>query len=172
VNHLILVGLPGSGKTTVGEAVARRLGCGFLDFDAEIERREEMPIARLFETHGEGWFRERERALTQELRSAPGMVLAPGGGWVTGDGVVALLRPPGRMIYLEVDPATALRRMAAELDRRPLLQGPDPLARLTALLAARESRYRASDHVVRAQDIEFEELVRTVAVLATTTGQG
>jgi shikimate kinase len=168
--HLILVGLPGSGKSSVGEALARRLGLEFLDFDREIERREGMPVARIFSVRGERWFRDRERELTAELRSAPGMVLAPGGGWVTNPEVVALLRPPGRIIYLEVDPATALRRLSADLDSRPLLRGPDPLARLVALLADREPRYRAADHVVRTQDVDIEEVAGIVAKLASTPG--
>src|SRR5215207_8822569 len=72
--HLILVGLPGVGKSTVGAAVAERLGRPFLDFDAEIERREGKSVADIFAERGEAAFRDLERALTEEARTAPGMV--------------------------------------------------------------------------------------------------
>ena len=77
--HLVLVGLPGSGKSTVGRAVAKRLSRPFLDFDAELERRAGISVARIFAERGEAAFRGLEYSLTQELAAAPPMVLAPGG---------------------------------------------------------------------------------------------
>src|ERR1044072_6860459 len=88
--HLVLVGLPGAGKSTVGKAVAGRLGRTFFDFDLEIERRQGKTIAEIFGEKGEGHFRELERALTEELRLMGNMILAPGGGWVTSPDVVRL----------------------------------------------------------------------------------
>jgi shikimate kinase len=87
--HLILVGLPGSGKTTIGAMLAERLGRTFLDFDAEIERREGMPVASIFAQRGEQAFRVLERKLTEELRDVGNMVVAPGGGWAADPSVVA-----------------------------------------------------------------------------------
>ena len=78
--HIILVGLPGAGKSTVGALLGAKLGRTFLDFDAEIERREGMTIAQIFGERGEGSFRELERKLTAELKDLGNMVLAPGGG--------------------------------------------------------------------------------------------
>src|SRR4051812_6401828 len=100
VPHLILVGLPGAGKSTVGSALARELDRSFLDFDSEIARREGMTISEIFAQKGEPSFRLLEHALTDELRAHGGMVLAPGGGWVGRPETVALIRPPARMIYL------------------------------------------------------------------------
>ena len=88
--HLILVGLPGSGKTAVGEALAERLNRSFLDFDREIERRESSSISEIFAVRGEPYFRQQEIALTLELRQCGNMVVAPGGGWVTNKGVVEI----------------------------------------------------------------------------------
>src|SRR5207302_2255887 len=81
--HLILVGLPGSGKTTVGQAIAAQTGRTFLDLDQEIERREGRTIGEIFGVNGERYFRKQERALTEELTLVGNMIIAPGGGWVT-----------------------------------------------------------------------------------------
>jgi len=78
--HLILVGLPGAGKTTVGQLVAARLGVPFLDFDQEISRRSGLSVADYFARFGEATFRAAEVALTRELQQAPRTVLAPNGG--------------------------------------------------------------------------------------------
>ena len=99
--HLVLIGLPGCGKSTVGRVVAERLGRSFLDFDLEIERREGKSIADIFGEKGEGHFRELERQLTEELRLMGNMILAPGGGWVVNPEVIRLLRPPSRLVYLD-----------------------------------------------------------------------
>jgi shikimate kinase len=168
--HLLLVGLPGAGKTTVGAGVAARLGVDFLDFDQEIERREGQSVAELFRERGEEYFRACERRLTLELASAPPRVLAPGGGWMAQPGLPALLRPPARIIYLAVTPATAAARMGRGRAARPLLAGGDPVARLAALLAAREAAYRAADAVVDTELLETEQVIRAVSELAPTSG--
>jgi shikimate kinase len=166
--HLILVGLPGSGKTSAGEALAERLGRAFLDFDREIERRESASISEIFAIHGEHYFREREREVTAELRTCGNMVVAPGGGWVTNEGVMELVRPPSRIIYLKVRPETALRRLGAMRATRPLLSRPDPLGELKRLLAAREALYARADHVVSAEVLDVKRLVDRLAELAST----
>src|SRR5215208_3525929 len=104
VPHLLLVGLPGAGKSTVGSALARELRRSFLDFDAEIARREGMTIGEIFAQKGEPTFRQLEHGLTEELKEVGGMVLSPGGGWVARPETVSLIRPPSRMIYLRLRP--------------------------------------------------------------------
>lgn len=164
--HLILVGLPGCGKSTVGRAVAERLGRGFLDFDVEIERRQGKTIAEIFGEKGEGHFRELERLLTEELRLMGNMILAPGGGWVVDPEVVRLLRPPGRLVYLRVKPETALKRLGSERTTRPLLMRPDPLGEIKRLLDARRKAYESADHVIEAELLGVEEVIKRVASLA------
>lgn len=164
--HLVLTGLPGSGKSTVGQLVAARLGWPFLDFDVEIERREGLGVPQLFAERGEAGFRALEAGLTRELAAAGGMVLAPGGGWIADPANVALLRPPACIVYLRVTPETALRRMGEQRATRPLLQHPDPIANLRALLARRAAAYEAADHVVDAEVVDIQRLVEIVAKLA------
>ncbi len=164
--HLVLVGLPGSGKSTVGRAVAERLGRPFLDFDLEIQRREGAPVAQLFAEHGEPWFRDQERALTRELASASGMVLAPGGGWMANPRCYEALKDRALIVYLKVRPEKALTRMGAEKSLRPLLSRPDPLAELRKLEAARESLYLQANHTVSTEMMSLAEVVDTIVVLA------
>ena len=166
--HLILVGLPGSGKSAVGEALAAQLNRSFLDFDREIERREGSSISEIFAVRGEPYFRQQEIELTLELRQCGNMIVAPGGGWVTNKGVVEIIRPPSRLIYLKVTPETALRRLGAQRTARPLLSRPDPMAELKRLLKDREELYGQADHVISAEVFDIQRLVQKIAELAST----
>ena len=152
--HLILVGLPGAGKSTVATLLAQRLGRTFLDFDVEISRREGLSIADIFAQRGEPAFRIMERALTEEVALFGGMVLAPGGGWVSQAETLALLRPASRLIYLKISPAGALRRMGRKVAGRPLLLRPNPRGELERLLAARKAVYESADLVVDVENID------------------
>ncbi len=165
VPHLILVGLPGAGKSVVGMRAAEICERTFLDFDAEIERREGMPVSRIFAEQGEHYFRARERALTEELHEMGGMILSPGGGWITIPEVVALLRPPGRLVYLQVKPETALKRMGKRQDQRPLLVA-DPLKELKRLYEARHLLYEGADVVIPSETLSFQEVTERVVALA------
>ena len=159
VPNLILVGLPGSGKTTVGRAAARLLNRPFVDFDTEIEHREHASVAEIFERHGEPYFRTLEAALTRELARSNGMVMAPGGGWVTNPDSVELLRSTGRMIYLRAAPKTVLSRVASAKRRRPLLEGPDGITKLMQLYEARRPLYETADLVLDTEVIDKTEVI-------------
>lgn len=170
--HLVLVGLPGAGKTTVGRLVAQKLGTSFADLDQEIEARAGCTIASIFESVGEAVFRQLERELTEEFGSRSNHVVAPGGGWIMIPEVVALLRPPGRIIHLDVTPRTALYRMGAEVSNRPLLNRSDPLAALGRLRVERAAAYATADAVIDTETLSLQELVDRLAVLATDWGVG
>jgi shikimate kinase len=162
VPHLILVGLPGAGKSTVGSALARELDRSFLDFDAEIARREGMTISEIFAQKGEPTFRLLEHGLTEELREHGGMVLAPGGGWVARPETVAVIRPPAKMIYLRVRPRTAITRMGRSVATRPLLGRPDPVGELERILKERRAAYESADYVVDVERVPVSEVVRRI----------
>lgn len=170
--HLILVGLPGVGKTTVGAGAAERLGRPFLDFDTEIERREGLSVAEIFATKGERYFRKLERLLTNELVHEPAAVVTPGGGWITNRGVVALVRPIASIIYLRARPETVLQRMGASVESRPLLAGVDPLQMLEALQAARDGAYSAADRVIDTDLLDPQQVIDKIAEVASASGGG
>lgn len=164
--HLILVGLPGAGKTTVGEAVARVTGRNFLDIDLEIERREGLPISQIFGEKGEAYFRKREREITEELTLVGNMIVSPGGGWIMHPDVVRLVRPPSKLVYLRVTPETALRRLGPSRMTRPLLSRPKPLDELKRLLSARKAAYETADYVVSTELYDLQRVIEKVTELA------
>jgi shikimate kinase len=164
--HLILVGLPGAGKSVVGALVAEALGRTFLDFDLEISRRESMSVPEIFGQRGEPHFRELERRLTEELSEMGNMVLAPGGGWMTQPDTVALVRPPARLVYLVVTPERAVRRMGSGAASRPLLRHPDPAGELGRLLAARRSTYETADLVVNVEHLAPQQVTERIVAWA------
>jgi shikimate kinase len=150
--HVVLVGLPGAGKTTIGRALADAVQRPFLDFDAEIERRTDATVAEIFASRGEPHFRQLEQDLTREVAAwRGGMILSPGGGWITNSGVVAALRPPARMIWLKVRPTEAVRRLGEQAQRRPLLNRMNPTAGLEQLLKDREARYATADLAINTE---------------------
>jgi shikimate kinase len=165
--HLILVGLPGVGKTTIGKAVARRLGRQFLDFDQEIERRSGMEVREIFRVKGEEHFREMEFALTEELSATSGMVLSPGGGWIAQQRSVELLRSNGRIIYLRASPEAVARRLR-RVETRPLLAGRDPVVALRELYQKRRALYEAADAVLDTERLARQQLIAKAVELAST----
>lgn len=164
--HLVLVGLPGAGKSTCGRQVARRLGRPFLDFDTEIEKRTGLTVSRIFAEQGEAAFRALEVSLTRELSAAPPMVLAPGGGWVTNAGVMELLRPPGKIVHLQVTPAEALRRVTRSRNVRPLLKQANPAVRIQALWDTRKALYAQADAVLEVEKLTQQQVIDSLVALA------
>ena len=126
-----------------------------------------MSVGEIFAAHGEQRFRALEREATERVASsASPMVIAPGGGWITVPGMVALLRPPARLVWLRISPVGALRRLGPDVTSRPLLAGADPLGALTALVAAREALYLQADHTLSVDSMTLDEVVRAILPLA------
>ena len=146
--NIFLVGMMGAGKTTVGKALARRLGREFIDCDREIVERTGVPIATIFEIEGEEGFRRRESQVLAELAARRGTVVATGGGAVLAEENRRTMRASGTVIYLRV----ALDHLHERTRRdtaRPLLASGDRRATLEGLLQKRDPLYRdAADLVV------------------------
>ena len=160
--NVILVGLPGSGKTTIGRAAAKLLNWPFIDFDTEIERRSHASIAQIFERHGEKHFRALEQDLSRELAGCSKTMMSAGGGWITNTESVALLRQGGRIIYLRATPSLLIERLASARVRRPLLEVPDPLGTLERLYTERQALYEQADHVIDTEVVDRKELIEQV----------
>ncbi len=144
---LALVGLPGSGKSSVGRQLARRLGLPFTDSDHVIEQRIGCSIRSFFEREGEGAFRDLEETVIDELMQTGSGVLATGGGAVLRQVNRERLRAGANVIYLRSTPEEVYRRVRHDT-ARPLLLVDDPMERLRALHAERDPLYRETAHFI------------------------
>lgn len=162
---IFLVGLPGSGKTTAGQALALRLGWAFEDSDREIERGAGRTIPEIFASDGEGAFREMEAAALGRLAEREPIVVATGGGAPTFQASRDVLAR-GFCVWLSVSPEEAARRVDADTQgtQRPLLAG-GTLSRMTSLLEARADVYRAADAAVDVDELSPEAVAAEVAML-------
>ena len=146
--RVVLIGFMGSGKSTVGRLLARRLGWVFVDLDEAVEAATGMKVAELFRTRGEPAFRQLEEDAGVVAAARAHVVIAPGGGWSLVPGRLDGLPEGSLTVWLRVRPATAVRRATSARRVRPLLAGPDPATRARELLKEREPAYsRAQLHV-------------------------
>jgi shikimate kinase len=136
-----LVGLMGAGKSAVARALGERLGTAVADLDALLEAETGRSVGQLFEEHGEPWFRAREGELLREALDAGARVVACGGGLVLTPRHRALLGERCRVVWLQVTPAEAARRIGGDAALRPLLAGGDVPKRLERLLEERRPLY-------------------------------
>ena len=144
---LALVGMPGSGKSTVGRHLARHLGCRFVDSDHEIEHAIGGSIRAYFEQQGEASFRDLEQQTVLRLCQQQGLVLATGGGAVLREANRDALKLHCHVLYLRSAPEELFRRLRHDT-QRPLLQVRDPLKRLRDLYRERDPLYRATAHFI------------------------
>jgi shikimate kinase len=147
--NMILVGMMGSGKTTMGRMLARHLGMEFVDSDEEIIKRTGVTVPHIFDVEGEAGFRQREAAAIRDLAGRHNMVLATGGGAVLDGDNRAILKQNGIVIYLKASAHDLWQRTRHDRNR-PLLQTENPYARLVELFQQRDPLYRqVSDIVVQ-----------------------
>ena len=144
---IVLIGMPGSGKSTAGRQLARRLTVPFFDSDAVIETRLGMSIRGYFAQQGEAAFRDLEAEIIRELCTGDACVLATGGGSVLRPENRAVLHAHGTVMYLRASPDQLYRRLRNDT-KRPLLQVADPLQALKDLYAVRDPLYRETAHFV------------------------
>lgn len=145
-SNIFLVGLMGSGKTTIGRALAKRLNLRFIDADQEIEARTGASIPLIFEIEGEASFRQREADVIRDLTAQQGIVLATGGGAVLNEQSRRYLHERGIVIYLRASVNSILQRTSHDRNR-PLLQTADPKAKIEELSRQRAPLYQEVAHI-------------------------
>ena len=161
---IVLVGLMGVGKTTIGRRLAARLGLPFVDADHEIEAAAGMTISEIFEKFGEPHFRDGERRVIARLITGEPSVIATGGGAFMNPETRALILDNATAIWLDADVKVLADRVgrAGRRDTRPLLVGRDPLEVLTELAAVRNPVYALAPIHVRSQPLPHEETVEAI----------
>jgi shikimate kinase len=161
---IVLVGMMGAGKSSIGRRLAARLGIPFADADAEIEQAAGMSVADIFEAHGELSFRSGEaRVIARLLENGP-QVLATGGGSFMNPETRARINEKGFSVWLKADAEVLLRRVRRRNDR-PLLRNDDPARTLANLLATREPIYSEANLTVVSRDVPHEIIVEEILTL-------
>ncbi len=162
---LVLVGLMGSGKTTIGRRLAARLGWPFVDADAEIEVAAKMSVAEIFARFGEAHFRDGERRVIRRLMQGKRKVIATGGGAFVDDGTRALVLDKATVVWLDAALETLVSRVSKR-NHRPLLVGKDPETVLSELMAVRNPLYaEAPIHILSTNGPHEETVDRILATL-------
>lgn len=163
--HVLLVGLPGSGKSTVGRLVAERLSAPLIDIDGLLVREMGMPISQIFGMVGEPRFREMERDAVIAAQGGNPGVIVPGGGWAAQPGQLTAAMDSCLVVYLKCLPATAARR-TQEGEARPLLADVDPVQRMRTLLDERERFYLLAPQQVDTERAEAAAVAASIVDLA------
>lgn len=158
---IVLVGLMGAGKSSVGRRLADRLGVAFVDADSEIEQAAGKTVAEIFADHGEPYFREGERKVISRLLEGGLQVLATGGGAFMNDETRANIRARGVSVWLRADLPLLMNRVQKR-STRPLLMTDDPEAVMQDLMAKRYPVYAEADITVDSHDVPHAEMVERV----------
>jgi shikimate kinase len=157
-HSIVLVGMMGAGKSTIGRRLAARLRLPFLDADIEIEAAAGMSIPDIFETHGEPHFRDGEARVIARLLDSGPAVIATGGGAFMREETRTRVRDKAVSIWLKADVDIIMKRVKRRADR-PLLQTEDPTATVSRLLEAREPIYRTADVTILSRDVPHDRIV-------------
>lgn len=158
---IVLVGLMGAGKTSVGRRLAEKLGIPFVDADHEIETAAGKSIAEIFADHGEAYFREGERRVIQRLIGNGAQVLATGGGAYMNDETRARIQDHGISVWLKAPLPLLMKRVMKRQDR-PLLKTDDPEAVMRNLIDKRYPVYALADVTVESRDVQHGQMVNDV----------
>ena len=165
---IVLVGMMGVGKSSIGRRLAARLGVPFVDADGEIEKAAGMSIADIFARHGEADFRSGEARVIARLLDGGPQVLATGGGAVMNADTRAAIKAKGVSIWLSAELDVLMRRINKRKNERPLLQTADPAATLRELLVAREPVYAQADLTVQSREVPHDAIVSEIMTALAT----
>lgn len=164
VRPIALLGVRGAGKSTIGAALAKKLGVPFVELDQQIEAAAGLPLGEVFALHGEAYYRRIEReVLTRLLAEPTEMVLATGGSIVNDPTNFALLRSKCTTVFLRASAEDHWNRVVAQGDLRPMADSPHAFSELRALLTAREKLYARADHVVDTTGLRVPQVTAAIA---------
>lgn len=165
---VVITGFMGTGKTSVGRALADRLRVAFVDTDSLIEKSEGRSVTEIFDDRGETYFRTVERQAIAAALATPGAVVATGGGAVMDPDNVAALRKAAPLVCLSARPDVIEARTRAQGGTRPLLSGADLEQHIAVLLAQRAEAYARADRQIDTSDRNLEDLVDEIAAFLDT----
>jgi len=164
--NIVLIGYRGSGKSTVGRRLAERLGRGFADLDALIEKRQGASIREIVESLGWEYFRAMEKATVEEISRQNNFIVAPGGGAVLDPENVSSLRNNGLIVWLKAEPEVLAERMSRDpqtVKGRPTLTGKGTLAEIREVASSRDSIYKAAAAIeVDTSALDIEAVVEKI----------
>lgn len=155
---IVLVGMPGCGKSAIGRRLAPRLELSFVDVDDEIERAAGKSIKEIFADHGEPYFRDGERRVIARLLAAGPQVLATGGGALLAEETRASIRRLGISVWVKAEIPVLVRRVAKR-SNRPLFEGREPEVVVKELMEARYPIYATADIIVESRDVPHDVIV-------------
>ncbi|MFQ3573230.1 MAG: shikimate kinase [Thermodesulfovibrionales bacterium] len=161
MKNVVIIGFMGTGKTTVGKMLAQRLGFNFLDLDKEIERSQGILIREIFEIYGEERFREIETETIRSFKDKSNMVISAGGGVVTREENIKMLRENGIIVSLTAEPEVIFERVKHNKDR-PLLLTSNPFETIKTLLKSRRELYKNADIEINTSNLSPLQVVQEI----------
>jgi len=164
LTRISLTGMMGSGKTSIGKMLAKKINLPFYDSDKDIEDKLNIKISEIFETYGENWFREQEEKICKDILKKEKFVLALGGGAITNKGVRDSIVKNSLLIYLKTDENILFERLKNDKSR-PLLKGSNLKKQINVILKDREKFYSESNIVIENNTNDIETIVEEIMSL-------
>ena len=161
MKNIALIGLMGSGKSTVGALLAQKLNMNFVDIDAEIEKKEKITISEIFMQKGEPYFREAETQTIKDFTSQNNQIISTGGGAVQDKKNLGILKQNCTVIYLKASPEVLFSRIKEDTSR-PLLQNAEPQKTLEELLEKRQENYKKADIIINTDSKIVDEVLNEI----------
>ncbi len=161
MKNIVLIGFMGTGKSTIGRLLARRLGRAFIDSDKRIEQEAGISIREIFENHGEAYFRQKEKAMIAKISRYNHAIIATGGGVVLAPENISRLKRNGVLICLTASLETIMERTGRR-NTRPLLENDDREVRVANLLKEREALYTIADYCIDTSHVSPQQVINEI----------
>ena len=160
---IVIVGMMGVGKSSVGKTLAREINYKFFDSDNEIENASNLNITEIFEKYGEAYFRHAEFKIINNIISKnENIILSIGGGAYCNEKIKNLINENSRVVYLRASIKTLVSRLKNNLSSRPLLRGKDLKQKITFLTEEREKYYQEADYILEVDNLHINEIVEKI----------